>query len=58
MSWWRFPFYPVHDGPFFMLQMYLAPEQISKLPHGTAVDMWAIGIVTFELLHGGVHPFW
>lgn len=33
-------------------QPYLAPELVRDLPYGAAVDLWAIGVVTFELLHG------
>lgn len=39
------------------LQMYLPPEVMIGIPHGFAVDMWAVGVVTYELLHG-THPFW
>ena len=42
---------------FFNLQMYMAPELMFGMPYGLAVDMWAIGVVTFELLHS-MHPFW
>ena len=42
---------------YLILQMYLAPEVWCRVPHGLAVDMWATGVVTYELLHG-VHPFW
>lgn len=37
--------------------MYMAPELMFGMPYGLAVDMWAIGVVTFELLHS-MHPFW
>ena len=42
---------------YLILQMYLAPEVWYRVPHGLAVDMWATGVVTYELLHG-MHPFW
>lgn len=35
---------------------YMAPEQISQRGHGAAVDLWAIGIVLYELMTG-THPF-
>ncbi|CAM9352841.1 unnamed protein product, partial [Hapterophycus canaliculatus] len=31
---------------------YLAPEQVNNLPYGTAADMWAAGVVVYELLMG------
>lgn len=31
---------------------YLAPEIIAKMPYSFAVDWWALGILTFELLYG------
>ncbi|CAN0455599.1 unnamed protein product, partial [Scytosiphon promiscuus] len=49
---------PILAGPiFFIIQMYLPPEVLTGMPHGLAVDMWATGVVTYELLHG-THPFW
>eukprot|EP00595_Chromulina_sp_UTEXLB2642_P002121 CAMPEP_0196764854 /NCGR_PEP_ID=MMETSP1095-20130614/7024_1 /TAXON_ID=96789 ORGANISM="Chromulina nebulosa, Strain UTEXLB2642" /NCGR_SAMPLE_ID=MMETSP1095 /ASSEMBLY_ACC=CAM_ASM_000446 /LENGTH=898 /DNA_ID=CAMNT_0042121517 /DNA_START=677 /DNA_END=3370 /DNA_ORIENTATION=+ len=35
---------------------YLAPEQISQRGHGTAVDLWALGVLLYEL-SVGIHPF-
>ena len=32
-------------------QPYMAPELFQRLPYGSAVDMWATGVVTYELLH-------
>jgi len=31
---------------------YLAPEMISRMPHGAPVDWWALGVLLYELLHG------
>jgi protein kinase A len=36
---------------------YLAPEVIQSLGHTTAVDWWALGILTYEFLTG-YPPFW
>jgi len=35
---------------------YLPPEMVSKETHGTAVDTWALGVLTYEFLVG-VSPF-
>ncbi|CAM9232170.1 unnamed protein product [Ectocarpus fasciculatus] len=35
---------------------YAAPEVLSSVPHGTAVDMWSMGVIFYTLL-GGYHPF-
>lgn len=42
---------------FWYDQPYLSPEQVNNLPYGTAADMWAAGVVVFELLMG-VTAFW
>ncbi|CAM9108637.1 unnamed protein product, partial [Scytosiphon promiscuus] len=31
---------------------YLSPEQVNSLPYGTASDVWAAGVVVYELLMG------
>ncbi|CAM9953382.1 unnamed protein product, partial [Phaeothamnion confervicola] len=33
-------------------QDYLAPEMLMELPYTTSVDMWAVGVVTYEFLVG------
>ena len=35
---------------------YMAPEMMHKRPHGHEVDIWALGILRYELVHG-VEPF-
>lgn len=37
-------------------QPYMAPEIISGVAYGSKVDIWAAGVVTFEMLHG-TFPF-
>ncbi|KAJ9100520.1 hypothetical protein QFC21_003563 [Naganishia friedmannii] len=32
---------------------YLPPEMILGAPHGHYVDLWALGVLTYEFLHGG-----
>jgi CRP-like cAMP-binding protein/serine/threonine protein phosphatase PrpC len=36
---------------------YLSPEQVSGQGHGLAVDFWALGTLTYELLTGGANPW-
>lgn len=36
---------------------YVAPEILRQIPHGIAVDMWAIGIIAYTLL-AGYSPFY
>lgn len=36
--------------------LYLAPEQIKQVQYSKSVDLWAIGILTYELLTGKI-PF-
>lgn len=31
---------------------YLPPEMIANEPHSHAVDVWALGVLTFEMLTG------
>jgi aurora kinase len=33
---------------------YLPPEMVSHSPHDRAVDLWCLGVLTYELLYG--HP--
>lgn len=35
---------------------YMAPEMIQHLPYGPAIDVWALGILLFEMIEG-VAPF-
>ena len=32
--------------------LYMAPEIIKKLPYDTAVDIWAVGVMTYIILSG------
>jgi CRP-like cAMP-binding protein len=36
---------------------YLSPEQVSGQGHGLAVDYWALGTLTYELITGGANPW-
>jgi serine/threonine protein kinase len=35
----------------------MSPETTKKIPSTTKVDMWAIGIILYQLLSKGNHPF-
>lgn len=37
--------------------VYMAPEMLRHKPYGHGVDWWALGVLTFELLSGGITPF-
>lgn len=37
-------------------ELYMAPELIDDEPYGTSSDVWALGIVLYEML-SGKHPF-
>lgn len=37
--------------------LYMAPEQATGQRYGKRIDMWAIGIIAFQLLTGR-HPFY
>ena len=38
--------------------VYQPPEQvINKFNYGKGADIWAAGIITYQLLTGGKHPF-
>ena len=39
--------------------IYMAPEVITKRRQITkSVDIWAVGIIMYEVLTGGGHPVW
>ena len=31
---------------------YLAPEVVAGLPHDASIDIWCLGVLLYELLHG------
>lgn len=33
---------------------YISPEVLQALPHDTKADMWALGVIAFELAHKNV----
>lgn len=37
--------------------IYQAPEQMSSLSYGKTIDIWATGMIMYELLTKGGHPF-
>jgi calcium/calmodulin-dependent protein kinase I len=38
--------------------LYMAPEYFTKESFTDAVDIWAVGILLFNLMSNGQHPFW
>lgn len=36
---------------------YVAPEMVLEQPYSYPVDVWALGVIVFEMLIGGVSPF-
>lgn len=38
--------------------IYMAPEQVTKKGYQKKIDMWACGIVMYQLLEMGKHPFY
>lgn len=46
----------VSDVPCVAPQKYLPPEMVEKEEHGTSVDTWALGVLTYEFLVGN-SPF-
>jgi len=42
-----------HSGTPF----YMSPEIFNRLEYGNNVDIWAIGVLTFNLYFKGFHPF-
>lgn len=35
---------------------YMAPEMINKQGYSKSVDIWALGIIMYNLISGGKHP--
>lgn len=38
--------------------IFMAPEIIENKDYNKSVDLWSIGILTYMLISGGVHPFY
>ena len=36
--------------------IYTSPEVVSKQPYDSKIDIWSIGVLTYELLYGTI-PF-
>jgi serine/threonine protein kinase len=40
-----------------MTPAYMAPEMISEKPFTTKVDMWALGVILYQLVFSNKLPF-
>ena len=38
--------------------IYMAPEQLNNISYSKLTDIWSIGIILYELLNKGKHPFY
>lgn len=37
--------------------VYFSPEKIQKQPYNPSFDWWAVGVVAYEMLSGGMYPY-
>lgn len=45
------------DYEFCGTLLYMAPEQIEKRIYTKAIDIWSCGVILYQLLNNGFHPF-
>jgi calcium/calmodulin-dependent protein kinase I len=36
----------------------MAPEQIEKRIYTKSIDIWSCGVIMYQLLNNGLHPFY
>lgn len=47
---------PLMRGTQCGTPLYTSPEIVSKVPYDSKIDIWSIGILTYEMLYGTI-PF-
>jgi serine/threonine protein kinase len=45
------------DFEFCGTLLYMAPEQLEKRVYTKSIDIWSCGIIMYQLLNNGIHPF-
>jgi serine/threonine protein kinase len=48
----------IGDFEFCGTLLYMAPEQLEKKVYTKSIDIWSCGIVMYQLLNNGMHPFY
>jgi calcium/calmodulin-dependent protein kinase I len=46
------------DFEFCGTLLYMAPEQLEKRIYTKSIDIWSCGIIMYQLLNNGIHPFY
>jgi serine/threonine protein kinase len=46
------------DFEFCGTLLYMAPEQLEKRVYTKSIDIWSCGIIMYQLLNNGIHPFY
>lgn len=48
----------IEDFEFCGTLAYMAPEQLEKRVYTKSIDIWSCGVIMYQLLNNGVHPFY
>jgi serine/threonine protein kinase len=48
----------IGDYEFCGTLIYMAPEQLEKRVYTKSIDIWSCGIIMYQLLNNGIHPFY
>jgi serine/threonine protein kinase len=46
------------DFEFCGTLLYMAPEQLEKRIYTKSIDIWSCGVIMYQLLNNGIHPFY